>query len=232
MSVRLNIRYDDATIILLVLSACNVVSMPGSGVLTIENQGHRRNCSVLMIYPEEIRFLQMDVGKSGRYPRPYRKKTASSGLVSPLQQHLDHRHHQHHHSHNHKHPHPPAYKIIRCQTIYQVALISADTLCQTIIHRLYTDYIQNHNRGWMQEQYDIMNWRGVFGNASRPMVTRGNASVWFGIRAPIHVYGPISRRALDICSIIKVAYLNFNYFKYSSFLFFSLTLTYKFALSV
>lgn len=64
------------------------------------------------------------------------------------------------------------------------------------------------------------------------MVTRGNASVWFGIRAPIHVYGPISRRALDICSIIKVAYLNFNYFKYSSFLFFSLTLTYEFALSV
>lgn len=61
-------------------SPCNVVSMPGSGVLTIENQGHRRNCSVLVVYPEEIRFLQMDVGKSGRFPRPYRKKTASLGL--------------------------------------------------------------------------------------------------------------------------------------------------------
>lgn len=41
---------------------CNAVAMFEMGVLTMKNFGMRRNCTVSIIFPEKIKFLNVDVG--------------------------------------------------------------------------------------------------------------------------------------------------------------------------
>ncbi|ELU04690.1 hypothetical protein CAPTEDRAFT_155089 [Capitella teleta] len=47
---------------------CNVVTMIDHGVMSISNHGHRRNCSVSIMYPENIKLLNVDVGKTHHIP--------------------------------------------------------------------------------------------------------------------------------------------------------------------
>jgi len=44
-------------------SACNVISTAGDGSATLSNYGLRRNCTVLVVYPELIDIVRMDVGQ-------------------------------------------------------------------------------------------------------------------------------------------------------------------------
>lgn len=43
-------------------SACNAVAMLDMGILTMKNYGLRRNCTTSIIFPEQIRLLNIDVG--------------------------------------------------------------------------------------------------------------------------------------------------------------------------
>ena len=46
--------------------ACNVVSTQSEGFFTIDNPGEQRNCSVLIVYPEKLEILQMNIGKKSK----------------------------------------------------------------------------------------------------------------------------------------------------------------------
>jgi len=46
-----------------VTPACNVISTTEDGSATLSNYGLRRNCSVLLVYPEVIRVVRLDVGQ-------------------------------------------------------------------------------------------------------------------------------------------------------------------------
>lgn len=53
--VRISYHYNPAP--------CNVISTTGDGSATLSNYGLRRNCSVLLIHPEVIRVVRLDVGQ-------------------------------------------------------------------------------------------------------------------------------------------------------------------------
>ncbi|XP_064596577.1 corticotropin-releasing factor-binding protein-like [Liolophura sinensis] len=47
---------------------CNVVSLYQDGYYTLKNYGHKKNCSVSIIYPEKIRLVNVDVGVTVSLP--------------------------------------------------------------------------------------------------------------------------------------------------------------------
>lgn len=53
--VRISYHYNPAP--------CNVISTAGDGSATLSNYGLRRNCTVLVVYPELIDIVRMDVGQ-------------------------------------------------------------------------------------------------------------------------------------------------------------------------
>ena len=39
-----------------------------SGMYTMKNYGHRRNCSLSVMYPVNVQFVNVDVGQTGAFP--------------------------------------------------------------------------------------------------------------------------------------------------------------------
>lgn len=47
---------------------CNVISLMDSGEYTMKNYGHRRNCSLSVMYPVNVQFVNVDVGQTTAFP--------------------------------------------------------------------------------------------------------------------------------------------------------------------
>lgn len=60
--------------------ACNAVAMFEMGVLTMKNYGLRRNCTTSIIYPEQIKLLNVDVGVTSES----KKMEAEVGLTDKV----------------------------------------------------------------------------------------------------------------------------------------------------
>ena len=67
-------------LIIRLFSACNVISMMEKGIMTLKNHGAKSNCSILILYPEKIEILSLDIGVT----KEIQSQTSEIGIIEQV----------------------------------------------------------------------------------------------------------------------------------------------------